>query len=478
MKILWILVTALLSVTTMAQTPEPLFDPKNESLVGTQMVHVFDGKPAVLIEPIPGVISPPANPAERLPPPTLSSPVFLTIKTPFGHDGTAAYVNQITDRIVWVRILDADTIHVTEQIQQVVTETGEPWERTFHTDGADIEIQSLTRNDRHEVFDLHPTTQGLKIRPRVPFGKGIQNIVLDYVLRGALASDSSTAELKLPLTESNLPHMTERMTVIVLMPKPAPFYVQELLFGSNRIAVPDQYRLHSDIKGNLIFQMQHPLPARAAVWLHLIFDATALGSPHRLLSTDIQIGLIFGVIWLGYVLLSVGECRFKKDRNPLRTAHRISPLLAAAFLGGLPISDPKRTESRWAGLIRHPIVLTILAFFRFCGEYIIGITLLNLGVRLTARHWHFDLSDPLLTLAGFLSLSGLFLIYFFGARFRVFRLCRQIRQALMTTPEGMTPAPRSIPLYDTWASVLGFDREWHKVLIANNPSFQKRFLGD
>lgn len=477
MKIIWILVTALLSVTALAQTPEPLFDPKDESLVGTQTVHIFDGKPAVLIEPIPGVISPPVNPAEQLPPPTLSSPVFLAIKTPFGHDGTAAYVNQITDRIVWVRILDSDTIHVTDQIQQVITENGEAWERTFHTDGTDIEIQSLTRNDRHEVFDLHPTAQGLKVQPRVPFEKGIQNIVLDYVLRGGLVSDSSTAELKLPLTESDPTHMTERMTVIVLMPKAAPFYVKELLFGSNRIAVPDQYRLHSDIKGNLIFQMQHPLPARANVWLHLIFDAKALGSPHRPLSANIQIGLIFGVIWLGYILLSIGECRLKKDRNPLRSAHRISPLLTAAFLGGLPIFAQKQPESRWVSLIGHPIMLTILAFFRFCGEYIIGITLLNLGVRLTARYWHFDLSAGLIALAGCLSLLGLFLIYFFGVRFRVFRLCRQIQQALMTTPEGMLPSPRSIPLYDTWASVLGFDQEWHKVLLANNPSLQKRFRG-
>ena len=478
MKILWVLVTILIGSTAMAQTPAQLLDPTNEALVGTQTVQVFDGKPAVLIEPFAATPTPPPNPADLLPAPTLAIPP-LKMQTPFGHNGTAAYVDHVTDRIVWVQILDPETVRVTDQVQMVQTDSTRPWTGTFHQGATDIEVQSLTHNGRKADFNLIQTPRELTIQTKDSLGKGLQNIVSDYIVRGALTSDTSTTELNLSLAKSDTPRLTERMTVVVLMPAKTSFYVTELLFGSNGATVPDQYRVHSDVKGNLIFQMQHPLPARTSVGLHLIFDGAVFGKADSALPVDILVGLVFGAVWLFYVLLSVGECRLGKYRRPLATARRVSPVLAAAFLGGLPADSTAQwpKDIRGSGFTRHPILLTGLAFFRFCGEYVIGLALLNLGVRLTAAYWNFRLSAGLITFVGMLSLLGLFLIYLFGARFRVRYLCSRIREALLTTPEGITPALHHIPVYDAWALILGCRGEWHHLLTTNNPSLQKRFTG-
>ena len=474
--------------------PETLLDIRDNTLTGTTRQVTYSGTPAVLIEPPPEstVV---VNPAESLPPPDLRQNMLqIPIKTPFGHEQTAAFLNHTTDFSLIVQVLDEETLLVEEQIQFVSTQDKTRFRRVLSKQISDnnnrttTQIQPLTlsRDSARVRFDTEETDTAITLTYPNDLTAGVHWFTLRYLVQGAIRTDTSVADLFLSLTGGDWPLMTERFSLIVLFPKKGAVYTKELLFGTNNQPVPDMFTVRTDPTGALVYQLKHPLPAFADVRLHLTFDKAVLfPAEESHLSERMMIFLIYCLILMGYVGLSVWTAVRKKWKNPLTRARRLNPLLWRVGTGkpyGAQEQKELRTllyrddrKIRWKKYLAKPIILRCLSFLRFNFEYIVGITILIALTQTMAEKYQVELSGAVhngLVLIGWLAL---FAIDRYGTQKELTNLKNQLKKELLDTPQGLNLAQRDILSYYLIAMCLGFGSDWRTRLVQNNPTYQSFF---
>ena len=485
MKKLYCILICLLAFKVGAQTePAGLFDMTDESIFGESTEQVFTGKPVVLIEK---QVQPQkqVNKAELLPPPNFKgTPLNIPIKTLWGHDRTAAFVDHTTDFLVMIQVLDDQTVRVTEQIQFITTKDGEKFKRffpdriTFNNEETLIkpEFLSLKRDNSFVGFEEKKTDKGIEITLDTPLSKGVHRMTLVYQLSNPFKSNRSLAEIILPITGPNWGQQIERFVVLVIMPQKTRLYEKEFLFGTNNQKIPENTKISEDEKGTLTLQNTHLLPAFADIRLHLMMDAKDLPGAPKAENSNLMIILLFTLVLTGYTLLSILEARLKKWKKPLAISKKINPLLWAHEIGE-DFNDYQnaliqKTEPPIRFANQGDIILKILTFLRFNCEYILGSVLLILASKYIVRYYGMNLTGGIYLLFLILSAGAVFVIDYYGTRAKMKHLKEALKNALINEPQGLNLAKREIPTYYQRALTLGFHEIWKKRLIANNPSYK------
>ena len=484
MKKILSLFICLFVFNAIAQTgPEDLFNLSDEGVFGESTEQTFTGKPIVLInrKQTPKIQ---VNKAEQLPPPDLrKNALDIPIKTLFGHDRTAAFIDHTTDFLIIAQVLDRKTIQVTEQIQFITTTDGEKFTRflpnkVYGLNGKETllkrEILSLKRDHTTIPFEISTTLNGTEIVFEKPLPKGVHQMTLEYLIFNPFTVNQSLAELVLPITGPNWKQMTERMTILVMMPKKSRFYEKELLFGSNNQKIPENTKISVDEKGVLTFQNTHPLPAYADVRMHLILDAQYLTNASTEENLNLSIIVIFALILGIYTILSIITARLKKWKKPLAESKKINPILWAVEVG--EISDDYQVNLIKNSAIRFAQLSAgwkkVLAFLRFNIEYMVGVILLILATKYVALYYHLEISVTLDALFLSLSLVAVLIIDYYGSRIQMKHLSEILKKTLLDEPQGLNLAKREIPTYYQIAVCLGFQEIWKKRLVENNPSYK------
>lgn len=475
-----------LTVQAQIPTPETLLDINNPDLVKSNTTTVFTGTPAILIEPPQRKQEPQVNPADLVPLLELSQQAReIPIKTLFGHDRTAPYLDHTTDFVVFVQVLDENTIQIEEQIQFINTKPDQKFKRILSkkiTDkngkeiNLDIEPVAFYRDSLPVSLSVSNNTDNLTVAYPKTLPTGINRFTIRYLVKGAIFQNKSLAELTLPLSGTDWPLITERFSAVLMMPQKAEFYTKELTFGTNNQQIPDNYMAQTDIKGNTVYQLTRPLPAFADVRLHTVFDAKNLPQPEKVLSNStISLLAYFGILAV-YTLLSVAVCRLHKFKEILKKAKKVNPFLWRLEIGQSITPDiiKKITEAdkNLSGLkyLKHKTIGKIFAFIRFNTEYIIGVILLILSVKLIHSYWTAEMPSLVwLLLGGFLTVLT---IDIFGTRSEWKRFAKELKTVLTETPKGLNLPVREIEKYYILAICLDFEREWTLKLIQNNPSYR------
>ena len=476
-KILSILICLLAFGVHAQGNPQELFDVTDKSIFGTSTEQTFTGKPVVLIEKK-EVTQPEINKAEQLPPPDLSkNTLYIPIKTLFGHERTAAFLDHTTDFLAIVQVLDNDRVRVTEQIQFITTKDGEKFKRFFPNNTPQKqEFLSLKRDNSYVPFLTDPKQNGTEITYDKPLPKGVHRMTLEYLVSDSFKTDKSLAEIILPITGSAWQQIIERMTIVVMMPKKSRFYEKELLFGTNNQKIPENTQISEDEKGVLTFQITHPLPAYADVRMHLILDAQNLPVAPKDSNLSLKIIGVFTLILLGYTALSILVARFKKWKKPLMESKKINPILWAAEIGKMP-SDYQLTlmeniqpSPRFTKL--GDMWGKILAFLRFNCEYIIGVALLIIASRRIALYYGMEITGGIYGIFLVLSIIAVLTIDYYGTRKEMSHLLEILKKALLIEPQGCNLAKREIPTYYQIAVCFDFHEAWKKRMLMNNPSYK------
>ena len=475
-----------LTVQSQTTNPETLLDINNPDLTQTSTTKTFTGTPAILIEPPQRAQEPQINPADLVPLLTLSNKsTEIPIKTLFGHNRTAPYLDHTTDFVVFVQVLDDNTIQIEEQIQFINTKSNQKFKRTlskkitnkngeeilfyiepvaFYRDNLPISL--AIQNDENNLMMEYPKT----------LPTGINRFTIRYLVKGAIFQNKSLAEITLPLSGINWPLITERFSIVLMLPQKSDFYVNELLFGANNQEIPEQFTVQTDIKGNVIYQLTRPLPAFADVRLHTVFDAKNLPQPEKTLSNSVLSLLAYFGILSVYTLLSVAACRLHKFKEILKQAKRVNPFLWRLEIGQSITPDLqkeiKATDKNLFGLkyLKNKIIGKIFAFIRFNTEYIIGVILLILSVKFIHSYWTAEMPSLVwLLLGGFLTIL---MIDIFGTSSEWKRFAKELKTVLTDTPQGLNLPVREIEKYYILAICLDFEREWTLKLIQNNPTYR------
>ena len=482
MKLLNIVLFVFISLTAHAQmeSPETLLDINNPDLVKTESTTTFTGIPAILIEPSQKKQAPQINPADLVPLLKLSqTPKEIEIKTLFGHDRTAPYLDHTTDFVILLQILDNQTLQVEEQIQFINTQKDKKFQRIFSKEISDkngkkialeIEPVSVYRDNNAIKPEITESTDNLTLTYPKTLPTGPNRFTIRYLIKGAIYQDRSLAEITLPLSGTNWPLVTERFSVVVSPFQKSNFYTNELTFGTNNQQIADYFTVKTDIKGNTVYQLTRPLPAYADVRLHTVLDAKHLPKAEKSLSDKFIILFIYFGILMAYVILSVIVCRVHKFKKALIKAKKVNPLLWRIEIGKPITSDLKKKTNNFGLRCFNPVLGKFLAFFRFNLEYIIGVILLTLCAWGISDYWSVQMPNILWFItSGFLAVL---LIDIFGTRQEWKRFQDEIKRILLTTPQGLNLPPREIETYYILTICLDFKKEWVLKLTKNNPAYQ------
>lgn len=501
-KYLFVFLSCLMvgmQVFSQTSAPETLLDLNNPERTQSEIKMTYSGTPAVLIEKPNQKKGPMVNPADYIPPPELPKEnVKISIKTPYGHPQTAAYLDHTTDFNVIVQLLDDETIRVEEQIQIVNTRDSTPFQRVLSKkmkaqDGrlisAQIQPLSVFADDMRARVDIREDDETLTLSFHRDLSPGVHNFTIQYLVRGIVRTEVSGADIFLSLTGYHWPLMVERFSLVVLTPKKGKFNTKELLFGTNNQFVGDMFSVKTDPSGALVYQLKHPLPAYADIRLHLVVDKNVLipadgTRAFKSSYTAVVLGT-YTLVMIFYTVLSVGAVRRHKWKKPMKQSRRFNPLLWGSGMGltftpqerddivdAIHLSGQKRGASL---LARMPVILRVLSFIWFNIEYILGMTLLMILVPIIARHYHVDLWTGVKDILVVISLFCLFVIDYFGTRVMLTRLRNALRHEMTDTPQGINMAGRDIMTYYLMATCLKFGAEWRSRLIQNNPAYQSVF---
>lgn len=476
------------SFTVQAQitNPETLLDINNPDLTQSSTTKTFTGTPAILIEPSQRTQEPKINPADLVPLLALSNkPTEIPIKTLFGHDRTAPYLDHTTDFVVFVQVLDDNTIQIEEQIQFINTKPDQKFKRILSkriTDkngkeiNLDIEPVAFYRDNLPVSLSVSNNTDNLTVAYPKTLPTGINRFTIRYLVKGAIFQNKSMADITLPLSGINWPLITERFSAVLMMPQQTEFYTKELTFGTNNQQISDNYTTQTDIKGNTVYQLTRPLPAFADVRLHTIFDAKNLPKPDRTLSnTTLSLLAYFGILAF-YAGLSIAVCRIHKFKEILKKSKKVNPLLWRFEIGKSITPDlQKKIKATSKNLssfkyLKNKTIGKLFAFIRFNTEYIIGVILLILSVKLV----HSYLAEEMPSLIWFL-LGGVLTVLtidVFGTRPEWQRFAKELKTTLTNTPQGLNLPIREIETYYILAICLDFEQEWTLKLIQNNPTYR------
>ncbi|MDR2902257.1 MAG: DUF2207 domain-containing protein [Lactobacillales bacterium] len=213
------------------------------------------------------------------------SQITFDVLPAFGPKTSADYIPHITDYTVIIQILNTEDVLVKENIQFIETSANKIFERTLPLtiDGRAIEINVLNvlRNKLPAEL-VHDRVHGnLVLQDSHALSQGLHSYEISYLVKNAISipKTGGMAEFSISLTGPALDMGIERFSGIVLFPAETPIYKKELLFGSNKMAVPETSHIYSDEKGNIFFTLNHPLPAFADVKLVLDFDKKILMPP-------------------------------------------------------------------------------------------------------------------------------------------------------------------------------------------------------
>ena len=475
-----------LTVQAQITAPETLLDINNPDLTQTSTTKTFTGTPAILIEPPQRKQEPQINPADLVPLLELSQQAReIPIKTLFGHDRTAPYIDHTTDFVVLLQVLDNNSVQIEEQIQFINTKTNQKFKRILSkkiTDkngkeiNLDIEPVAFYRDNLLVSPAIQNNENNLTVEYPKTLPTGINRFTIRYLVKGAIFQNKSLAEITLPLSGINWPLITERFSVVLMLPQKSDFYVNELLFGANNQEIPKQFTVQSDIKGNAVYQLTRPLPAFADVRLHTVFDAKNLPQSEKTLSNSTLSLLTYFGILAFYAGLSIAVCRFHKFKEILKKSKKVNPLLWRFEIGQSITSDLqkkiKTTDKNLFGLkyLKNKTIGKLFAFIRFNTEYIIGVILLILSVKLVHSYLAEEMPSLIwLLLGGFLTVLT---IDVFGTRSEWKRFAKELKTVLTETPKGLNLPVREIEKYYILAICLDFEREWTLKLTKNNPSYR------
>lgn len=496
MKKIWIVAFLFYSLKSFAQTPEQLFDMTNKELVGDSVQTTFNGTPAILIEK-PKREIPQVNEAEKVPQLNLKNIPTKDIKitTPFGHSREAAFLDQTTDFVSFVQILDAETILVEEQIQFIRTESDTNFVRVFENilqdknknkRSLEIQVTQVKRDGKNISVEEETTGQGIMIKDPTVLPIGKHNYIVTYLVRGAMEKNKAVSDLLLPITGTSWPLITERFTTVLMFPKKTAIYANELLFGTNNQESAQSTQIQMDGKGSIIFQTTRPLPAFADARIHVLFDASILIGEEKTLDSTSIIGICFIGVLVLYMGLSILSLRLRKEKKVLLKTKKINPILWCQEIGRLVTKEKQEKSDQLLKQVKQTLflkdssigIVKILSFFMFNKGIVLEVTLLLVAMHAGLCYWDVIIPFPLNLFFIILSVITIYVIDHFGTKVALIKLAQNLEDILTKTPQGINLASRDIPTYLLKAIYLGFDTEWIKKLKSNNPSYHQLDFGE
>ena len=335
MKYIFLIFSLFFSTFVSATDYTKLMQNNSPYLINLGEEVSVDGSPLIYIE---GKKTPRRNPPrlELDNKMTLETPIQqelnFSFKTPFHHPVQAGMIDHISDLVTIVHPIDPETIIVTEDLVQLNTKENKKFVRTITLPtNSSFELILFSQNNTQMIpSQVKMSDSDIVLLSPTDMEIGPNKIHIRYLIRNPFLFDQQKATLNFHLTGHNFLLPINRAQSVILFPQQTQIFTSQLLFGSNKLEVPEAYKVAHDQHGNVTYYLTHLVPAQTDIQTNLTFEKNALPQ-------DTLIELILSSKQILIFILSIILCLYW-FASVYWEVHKPLPTYLPAVLKNLSIS--------------------------------------------------------------------------------------------------------------------------------------------
>lgn len=208
----------------------------------------------------------------------------FTFQTPFHQTVQAAFIRHIPAFISIIQVLDQKNIIISEHITLMNTEEDKFWTRNLPlSHNTSAQLLGYIQNGQTYSIPEELQEDTLSFKASEPLQMGPNQLIFKYRIQNAIQQNF----LDMDLTGTDIGWPIAQFKALVLFSTPQHFLENKLVFGTNKLDIPDIYTQTIDSESNTSFMINRIVPPNASIQLHIQLNQNDLP-----LSTSTNIYLI------------------------------------------------------------------------------------------------------------------------------------------------------------------------------------------
>ena len=223
----------------------------------------------------------------------------LTFQTPFNKTIQSGFIPHVANFMTMIQILNQRQLTVSENVVLVNTKEDEYWTRTITLPtNTTAQITSYLQNGQQYPVTQNVHKNTLTFTSPQPLQLGPNQIVLKYNIENPFHNN----QFNFQLISADFSWPIEKLDTLISFPKPLAIDDSKLLFGTNKVEIPDIYTQQSDKEANVTISVQRVIPPRAEIVLQMKFEASNLPPKENLHTGTFILWILVLVLSLYWIL--------------------------------------------------------------------------------------------------------------------------------------------------------------------------------
>ena len=247
-------------------------------------------------------------------PPTANQDQLLVFQNPFNQTIRSAFIPHVANFMTLIQILNQNQLMVSEHVVLVNTKENENWKRVILLPPqANAQITGYLQNDQNYPVSSAPHINALTFTSPVPLQQGVNHLVFKYKIENPFFHNL----FRLQLVDQSSLWPIESFKTFVSFPTPLAINESKLLFGKNKLDIPDIYTQQSDAQANVTIAINRIIPPEASIELQMQFDVSSLPAKEKLHTGNFIWGMLAVLLTCYWLVFGWWErCRLHRPILP------------------------------------------------------------------------------------------------------------------------------------------------------------------
>lgn len=222
----------------------------------------------------------------------------LVFRTPFNKVIQSGFIPHVANFMTMVQILNQKQLAVSENVVLVNTKEDEHWARTITLPtNTTAQITSYLQNGQQYPVTSVSQKNTLTFTSPQPLQLGPNHMVLKYNIENPFHNN----QFNFQLMNSDSTWPIEKFDALISFPKSLAIEESKLLFGTNKLEIPDIYTQQAD-KEAVTISIHRIIPPRAAIELQMKFEESALPPKENLHTSTFILWILVLILSLYWIL--------------------------------------------------------------------------------------------------------------------------------------------------------------------------------
>ncbi len=266
----------------------------------------------------------------------------LVFKSPFNQEIQSGFIPHIANFMTMIHILNRNQLTVSENVVLVNTKENEHWTRAIALpQNATAIITNYFQNGKWYPVISTAQENTLHFTSPEPLQLGPNHIVFKYNIENPFYNN----QFNFQFVNATSTWPIEKFDALISFPTPVTIEDSKLLFGTNKMEIPQIYTQQSDKDANVAISINRIIPPKAAIQLQMDFPTSVLPAKENLHTATFMSWILVMILGLYWLIFGWWE-KQRLHRSPLPKIKYPHTISALAYQMGTSL-----TENKWQQLI-------------------------------------------------------------------------------------------------------------------------------